>query len=340
MDHGVQLLKTCTPRRLSGYFDASLQHTQTMQSPSTWATTLLNLRNQKAYLHDLLSKAATTLNALRDKQSRNDRVLSTNPGPRSKKKKMVQNRWRTDKTIKTCEKEERVILDCLQVCENNIWTLEALLHSMGTCRTAAEYTSCDSRCSYTDSTRTDFNWNGWAGQGPTFLFHWKRKGTLVDEIPPEACIDGIATRLDHAVPILAPANQCPSPLLPSTRVTPSSMPPPLPPALPKTACPHFRTRLSPEAACFEPRFVNVPRVENQVKELDKFSISGPLASRRMSHIRGRRFSEAVIGHGRLSSTARPVLGDARACKSWGPDSRQYRNSLPHEATAELITRSF
>ncbi|KAF2799875.1 hypothetical protein K505DRAFT_230137 [Melanomma pulvis-pyrius CBS 109.77] len=311
-----------------------------MHEPSTWTTTLTCLQNQKGYLDGLLSKTATTLNALRDKQSRNDRVLSTNPGPRPKKKKMLQNRWRTDKTIKTCENEEKVILDCLRVCEDNIRTLESILNPQGTFATVAEYNLSNSKCSYRESAITDFDWNGWADEGPASPFHRERHHALIlDEIPPEAYLDDASCdRPDTAT--TAPASNRPPPFPPRVGAPPSSMLPPVPPNTTHRQFHH--SVLSPEAACFEPSITHFTYAEEGAKNLDKLSISGLLASKRMSQILGRRFSDAAVGHvSRRFSHARPELANAREQhRSWGPDSRQYRAYQNTPLQAPAAKRSY
>ena len=191
MDFGVQTVDPYASYQQSGYFDAVVQPTPGPQQNDTWSTTLMTLYNQRSYLEGLLSKTATTLNALRDKQTRNERVLVAYTGPRSKKKKVLQNRWRTEKTIKTCENEERVIIGCLQVCQSNINTLESMMHTTESSTTAAEYdwSTCQSYIE-TEST-TDFDWNGWDDCGVSPFQKPCHHPLVLDEVPPDspACCD-------------------------------------------------------------------------------------------------------------------------------------------------------
>ncbi|KAF1993589.1 hypothetical protein P154DRAFT_540282 [Amniculicola lignicola CBS 123094] len=270
MEYGAQPLRPYSPDRLSGYFDAFVQNTQTMHDPSTWNSTLLCLKNQKGYLEDLLSKTATTLNALRDKQTRNERALSTNPAPRTKKKKILQNRWRTDKTITTCENEERVILDCLQVCSSNISTLESLFSPPDASSTAAEYNSGTS--AYTESIDTDFDWNnGWADGGGVSPFQREcRNPLLMDDIPPEAGLESMARTDEPKRPLIPPRVHSPPPSVALLAVPPN------------TAYSQFHhSTLSPAAACFEPSITHSTPLEEKPIDLDKLSISGLLATKRV-----------------------------------------------------------
>jgi hypothetical protein len=316
MEYGVQLVKPFSPRRLSGYFNTFAQKTHTMQGSSTWTTTLTCLKSQKGYLEDLLSKTATTLNALRDKQGSNDRRLSTRLGPCSKKKKILQNRWRTAKTIKTCENEEKAILNCLQVCENNIHTLESMVYLMGTRTTVAEYNSSNSNWSYTDSAMAEFDWDGWADEGHMSPFHRQSQRQhallMLDGIPPEAPVHG-----PKRPPMLRPRVHAP----PSAK---------LPPVPPNTALPQrHHSLLSPEATSFEPHMTHSPTLERRQKELDKLSISGLLASKRMFQILERRCSDASIRH----------MLQRLSIESWGTDSRQHDANVSSAATAAPMKRT-
>jgi hypothetical protein len=334
MEYGVQSRKYRYPCRLTGYINASVQYTQTMQEHMTCMTMLTSLKCQKGYLNDLLSKTAMTLNALRDKQGRNYRLLGSTLGPRSKKKKILQNQWRTDKTIKTCENEEKVILDCLRVCENNIRTLEFLVYPMGLCTTAAEYNLSNSKRSYIDSASTDFNWNGWADEVPVYPFHrQKYYNSIPDELPPDGLVEGPVqwTVLGNPnTPGQASAPKRPTALTPRVHYPPTT-------ALPELYC----TVLSPEATSFEPHSAHFSTVERARKELDKLSISGLLASKRTSQIVGRRFSDVAVGHmfQHLSINDCPDVGTARGHKSWGPDSKQYHASVSSAVTAARVKRT-
>jgi hypothetical protein len=300
----------------------------------TCMTTLTSLKSQKGYLNDLLSKTVTILNALRDKQGRNYRLLDSTLGPRSKKKKILQNQWRTDKTIKTCENEEKVILDCLRVCENNIHTLESFVYPMGTCTTAAEYDSRNAKHSYIDSVSTDFDWNGWADGVPMSPYHRQRhNASIPNKIPPDGVVQRPVQWTAPGNPITlkqASAPKRPTPLTPHVHHPPT------------TAVPEFHhTVLSPEATSFEPHIVHSPTVERTQKELDKLNVSGLLDSMSISQIVGRRFSDAAIGHmfRRLSINNRPDVGTAREHESWDPDSKQYHASVSSALTAAPAKRT-
>lgn len=246
-----------------------------INDPVQWNTELASLHHQQQYLAGLLSKTATTLNTLREKQSRNERALSNTPCPRSKKKKILQNRWRTDKTIKTCEKEEKAIFDTLQVCQRNIHYMELLGRPADSSSTAA---GCSTRSSdsYDTPITTELDWNGWDDDQDISPFH-KESRTLgiLDEIPPEMTLRGADVPYTSR-PLVAPP-----------RISTV-----LPPVPPNTALPPVNSAsLSPEAACFEPAVVKYVG-----EELDRLTISGYLASKCMKWIPKRRFSNAAVKH--------------------------------------------
>ncbi|KAJ4352529.1 uncharacterized protein N0V89_007878 [Didymosphaeria variabile] len=305
MEYGLPPIKPYSPDRLSGYFDAFVHNTRTMQDVNTWLPTLNSLRGQKDYLEELLSKTATTLNALRDRQTRNQRVLDTNPTPRSKRKKIQQNRWRTCKTIHTCENEEKVILDCLKVCENNIHTLEAIICPPETPWTRAEYYSSNS---YVDSDTTSFDWQGWTEDVAVSPFEKTRIRPLpLDDIAPDTVASVYAGAETRRPP--------PPPLRPVSEIDSA-----LPPAPPNSAYTNFT--LSPEATAFKPHGAHLQLpVARLTKELDKLTISGFLASKRMDSIRRRRFSDEGVAFLRRSSNIQPALTRASSCHSWpGPST--------------------
>ncbi|KAL1597937.1 hypothetical protein SLS60_008425 [Paraconiothyrium brasiliense] len=261
---------------------------------------MLFLRGQKDYLEELLSKTAMTLNALRDRQTRNQRVLSTHPTPRSKRKKIEQNGYRTSKTIQTCENEEKAILDCLQVCKNNINTLEALIYPPETSWTHAEYYSSNS---YVDSDTTSFDWQGWSEDVAISPFEKTRNRPLpLDEIAPDTIASGYAE---------AETRRPPRPSLRSASETKST----LPPAPLNSAYTNFA--LSPEATAFEPGAAHLQLPGTRLtKELDKLTISGLLASKRMDSIQKRRFSDEGVAFRRFSSNIQPPSTRAGSCHSW------------------------
>ncbi|KAF2727627.1 hypothetical protein EJ04DRAFT_581911 [Polyplosphaeria fusca] len=300
MDYETSQFGHHASRRLSGYFDSFVNNRQETHDLKSWSTTLTSLQGQKKYLEDLLAKTAVTLNSLRDKQTKNERALGASPAPRAKKKKIEQNRWRIDKTIKTCENEERVILDCLEVCRHNIQTIESIMHPVDTSSTTADYDSNYSRVSVVESAPTEFDWSGWTNEGGISPFQKECSCPLVmDSVPPEARFDG--STLVNMV---------------SQQRLSSGVLPPVPP---NTAS---KATLSPEAETFEPSVKHYPLAERKAKEVDKLSISGLLASKRVQRIQRRRFSDAAIGHifRRLSRKNRPQLAPKREHVSWGPSS--------------------
>jgi len=317
MESSTYPVNPYSPRRLSGYFDAFVQNTRGFSDPKDWNPTWIQLQNQKKYLEELLSKTVVTLNSLREKQSRNERALINTPSPRSRKKKILQSRWRTDKTIKTCENEERVIFDCLQVCQRNIHTLEAILNPGDSSGQSAvpDHTSTRSSISYDTPLTTELDWSGWTDDQPESPFQKRAQGrTVVDEIPPEMTI----VRDMHLAP-LEPLDTFPE--LEAEDV------PPVPPntALPSTRPSH--AILSPEAACFEPRIVQYVSEEDPVTKLDKLTISGLLAPRSLLWVPKRRFSDDAVKY------LFRVLSDDNL-QRWGSDSSTERGRTSHHGSVD------
>jgi len=337
MGCGVRPVNPYAPAWPSSHLDTLIQNPQTIHDPYTWILTLTYLRNQQGYLDDLLSKTAIRLNALRDRQSRNDRILSTHPGPRSKRKKMLQNRWRTGKTIQTCENEERAILGCLQVCKNNIQILESI--NLASASRVTDYNPRKSKYSNTESSTMNLHCDSWADDVPTSPSReGKQHAFVLGKILPE-CLQGLRLGGPLAQTTTAATNKRPPSLPPRVHIAPSSMQPPSPP--PNTARPHIDSLLSPEAICFEPSVTHTaPNNERPLNELDKLSISGLLASKHMLRIQKQRFPDATIGHifRRLSVDAKP--GHGRERKSWGPDGQQYHVKAARWAPTRKRTRSF
>ncbi|PSN62281.1 hypothetical protein BS50DRAFT_638830 [Corynespora cassiicola Philippines] len=306
MDHGALPALPCPPHPVSGYVDAFVYMPQAAHDVRECVVMLDGLVSQKRYLEGQLSKTVTTLNALRDRQTRNEQALRLNPSPRSKKKKMQQNRWRTDKTIKTCENEERVLLDCLHVCKSNMHTLARLMNPPDLSSTAVEHHSSTSKGSYEGSEATEFDWNGWKDSSPLSPFQKKRQlPVTLDEMPPEERVDEPKAHTEDAAE--------------------RGRPPPLP--LRKQECRMAALRpvssqpslLSPEVASFEPAVAPVRQDEDLPKAMDKLSISGLLASKCMQHIQKRWVSDVGTGNagGYLSDHARPELANMRGRASWG-----------------------
>jgi len=298
---------------MSGYFDDYLQNLQTMQNlqaaqntqamyNTNWTTTLVELQNQKSYLEDLLCKTAIKLNALRERHMRNERALNDDPRPRLKKRKIQQNQWRTDKTIKTCEKEERVILDCLRVCETNINTLVSILYPAEASSVAAGYSLSESWASHhdTESSATDIEWNGWNGwvgaEAVSPFQRETRRPVSVTSIPPEVSVEGVCpsnTNISDGKPPPLPPRIC---LQPALDVEPAVPPPP-----PNTArSTQSHLTLSPAAETFRPDSSGDDvEVEACSEVIDKLSISSLLASKHVQKLRAaqkRRFADAALSH--------------------------------------------
>ncbi|PVH94618.1 hypothetical protein DM02DRAFT_660894 [Periconia macrospinosa] len=291
MEYNIPSVIPYSPPPLTGYFDSFVQHPYTMQDASAWIPTLNKLRGQRVYLEDLLAKTATKLNALRDKQTRNERTLNANPEySRSKKKKIAQNKWRTNKTIQTCENEERAILECLRVCKSNIDMLESVLHPAGSPSAVPDYNSLHS---YTESDLGGVQWNtGWTDDGdPASPFETCRGGPVTcQEIAPEDAFGPSPVLVGDAAlagfPYLVP----------------------LPPHVQgySTSAPSAVPQLSAEAAVFKP---TTTKRQNEVGDLsvqiDKLSISGLLSSKYVKQQLARRsFPNRVTNR----STVQPARG--------------------------------
>lgn len=236
-----------------GYLDTFVPQSSTVQDASAWMPTLNALRGQRGYLENLLAKAATKINALRDKQMRNERIASANPEyPRAKRKKISQNQWRTNKTIKTCENEEKVILECLQVCRCNIDTLESLLYPAGCPPGIVDLNSPNS---YAGSDFSGVQWtSGWTDDDePISPFVPSRGGPIVyrDVAPNHRFSQGLLLP-DYE-------HKYPSSLVPDLKAG--------------------STLLSAQAPTFIPSFNDrQPKDGGITRIIDKLSISGLLSS--------------------------------------------------------------
>lgn len=279
-----------------------------MHDLNTWTPTLNSLRDQKDYLEELLSKTATTLNALRDRQSRNQRVLTDHPLTRSKRKKVQQNRWRTGKTIQTCENEEKVILDCLQVCESNIQTLEAIIYPTGTSWTSAAHISSNSNV---DSDNTSFDWQGWTDDVVFSPFGTSSKHPLsLDQVAPDIASSrpGAGDKLSRGLPFELNLDSTSGAL-----------------GAPQNST-YTKSTLSPQAAAFEPSAVHLQQPSTSLtKELDKLTISGFLATKRIDLIRRRHFSDEAVASQRHPHDTHPTLtraSSSQSCPSSSPLRQQ------------------
>lgn len=341
MEYSVQPVNPYSPYPSTGYFDTFVQNIQWTHDPNQWASALVDLRNEEGYLEALLSKTATTLNALRERQSRNERALSTNPTPRSKKKKIQQNRWRTDKTIKTCEYEERIILGCLQVCRNNLSILESIIHPTDMFLTAADcYSSTCQSYVNTVSMPTNSDWGGWANSSGLSPFQrTPQHPRILDEIPPEACwqeiwLGGLVMNARKPVP-LSPGSH-------SLQAAATLPPPP-----PNLALMQINSVLSPQAACFEPSVTHAEVSESSAKEPDMLSIQGLLALKRVQTIqleRMRRSSDAAhTGHmfRHLSGNAHSQHGliHTQHCLNHGCVPETRRSTVDYSATFPPLYRA-
>jgi hypothetical protein len=321
MDHAIPTVNPYPPHPLSSYFGTYAQNTHNMHETSSWILTLNRLHSQKGYLDDLLAKTATTLNALRERQTRSERALSMNPKPRAKRKKIQQDRWRTCRTIQTCENEERVILDCLQVCNNNISTLEAIVNRGDLSSTTVE---CNPRDSVVDVDTTSFDWNGWTDEAPISPFVKDRVRLYsIDEVPPKTLLGMTGPEQPSRR-----STRCPPPLSPRSQPGPTARLPEVPP---DTA--HSQSNLSPEAAVFEPSAVhNRPTNNEPSVELDKLSISGLLASKRMLLLQKRRFSDIDTDHGHHRLPGECPAGDQlRPWQNWAAP-------IPEQQSGETVRR--
>lgn len=319
----------------SGYFEGAYPDSQTNYDTNNCFADLSSLYLSRTYLEGALAKTTITLNTLRDRQTRNERLLSTCAGPRSKKKKIKQNKWNTGKTIETCEREERAFFDCLQVCIGNIQMLEAIVHSTNTSLVSGHGCSNSNTC----SDATSFDWQGWTDNAIVSPFEKEARHTFsIDEIAPEVCREyAISNKV--AAEARRVSAQRPSARTPRANRTCVSTVYPVP--IDTTFSYNLRSVLSPEATEFQPeRPFGLP-VHRPGKEVDKLSISGYLASKRLQFAQQRSSSEIGmidVNH-RLSSMARPPLAQLQ---TWtGPSPQRQPEIEPSPMKVERQrTRSF
>ncbi|KAF2492219.1 hypothetical protein BU16DRAFT_584346 [Lophium mytilinum] len=281
-----------------------------------WAPDTARLQTQKSYLEELLSTTATTLHTLREKQTRTDRILATGPSPRTKKKRIMQTRWRTGKTIKTCENEERVILDCLKVCNNNLQALQNLEACNYPAFAEPSFTPLSWYSNATPDTRGADFWNGFGDECSPF----QKQSQYLTAQDVE-----VAPHLTYEEAVLETLQLSARPLvdIPVRRAR-------------RLACREPQTSLlSPLAATFEPD----EKKHGIAPVKDKLTLAGLLSSNRVRQLRSlpkRRFSDAAVGH-LFRCLSRPRFVKEVKYASWSPGSSP--ESTDEEDTIMAIRRS-
>ncbi|KAF2816358.1 uncharacterized protein BDZ99DRAFT_458231 [Mytilinidion resinicola] len=280
-----------------------------------WTPDTARLQNQKTYLEDLLSKTATTLHTLREKQTRTDRILATGPSPRTKKKRIMQTRWRTGKTIKTCENEERVILDCLKVCNNNLQALQTLEACNYPALSEPNFTPLSWYTNATPDTPGVDLWNGFGDQCSPFQKQSQYMTAQDVEVAPHLTYEEAV--LETLQPSAHTLVQFP---VPSARRQAFRQSQP--------------SLLSPLATTFQPD--EEKHGTSPVK--DKLTLAGLLSSNRVRQLRSlpkRRFSDAAVGH-LFRCLSQPRFDKEVKYASWSPGPSS--ESTDEEDTIMAIRR--
>jgi hypothetical protein len=150
---------------------------------------LSRLRYEKEILENGLANCVTYLQALRKKQVRNERRLSTDPSlPRKKRKKLQQSKRELEKEIRNREQDEQAFLDNLQAVKTNIYIAETASSPSTTLSlTVPDLASSSTQCFYPeDSEPTELSWNGWTDDTVMSPFQKQSNNPFfVDDIAPD-----------------------------------------------------------------------------------------------------------------------------------------------------------
>jgi hypothetical protein len=187
----------------------------------------------------------------------------------------MQTRWRTGKTIKTCDNEEKAILDCLKVCNSNLQALYNLELSYFPPFMEPTYTPRFWPSNASPNTLEPDIWNGYGDDCSPFQKESQNMFTDDVEVAPhltyeEALLESL--HLSSRAPVDVP-------MLKTRR-----------PACKQSEIP----ALGPPAASFEPteKSHGVPPAK------DKLTVAGLLNRGRFRQLRSppkRRFSDGAVG---------------------------------------------
>ncbi|EUC45428.1 hypothetical protein COCMIDRAFT_5340 [Bipolaris oryzae ATCC 44560] len=147
------------------------------------------LELEKDLLENGLANCVTYLQALRKKQSRNERRLAADSSlPVRKKKKIRQSMRHLEKEIQNRERDEQAFLNNLQACKANIYLAETVSSPSTTVSsTIPDLASVSTLCSYPEEPEArDGQWNGWVDKMASSLFQKDcSNSTSIDDIAPD-----------------------------------------------------------------------------------------------------------------------------------------------------------
>lgn len=246
-----------------------------LSASNIWSSELAKFRYEKEILENGLANCVTYLHALRKRQIRDAKLLSTSPAlPRKKRKKIQHNKRELEKEIKNKEREELALLNNLQACKTNIYIAKGFrVTYLET--TVPDLTSSATQCSYADSEPTEISWNGWTDDAVVSPFEKHRKNPFnLDEIAP----DEHTLEPEHGVMILRTLERRSSVELEGL------------PAPPNTAQSHYlHSSLSPTAMMFDPQTLYAHGTVDSLKRFDTST-----TTRSLNSGSSRRFTEAGI----------------------------------------------
>jgi hypothetical protein len=278
----------------------------------TWPIHLSRLKSEREILDNDLANCVTYLHALRKKQARAERHLSTNPSlPRKKKKKIQQSKRALEKEIKNRELQEQATLNNLQACKANIYIAEiASPPSTILSLTIPDLASTSTRCSYLDEAESmKQSRNGWTDETINSPFRKQRNSPFfADDIAPDDYPEGESINevneknFKHPPSVVQYIDDIGATL----------------PVPPNSAQSPFR--LSPEAAVFEPYVAYMGQGETLGQPLAEphFSSSLAITTLKMMALeltQRRRATDAGIVHARRQSSLKTFV-EAAGSQTW------------------------
>ncbi|KAH7350381.1 hypothetical protein BKA66DRAFT_476466 [Pyrenochaeta sp. MPI-SDFR-AT-0127] len=255
----------------------------------SWPFEVARLLSEKEVLDIGLANCVTYLHALRKKQARNERRLSTNPTlPRRKRKKIQQSKRELEREIKNREQDEQAFLNNLQACQANIYIAQTM--SQPPTQVLPSVVDYHSNSIAEASEQTEISWNGWTDDAVVSPFHKPRNSPFFsNEIAPDEGFDGMAGRGGPLAPIRCFEEN-------STSLA----------APPNAARSQFLySMLSPEAAVFDPHVTYTSRNDALIGH--GLGGHGSPAPRGIESPQHRRVTYAAASHG-LTQLSQPDPG--------------------------------
>ncbi|EUC28325.1 hypothetical protein COCCADRAFT_9284 [Bipolaris zeicola 26-R-13] len=227
------------------------------------------LELEKELLENELANCVTYLQALRKKQTRNERRLAADSSlPVRKRKKIRQSMRELEKEIQNRERDKQAFLNNLQACKANIYLAETVSSPSTTVSSTIPDLASDSTlCSYPEEPEArDGQWNGWADKTASSPFQKDcSNSSSVDDIAPDdhPGVDGFDLATTKSTVCAQYVAQ-----------TGATWPLPM-------ACTSKQFVFSPEAALFEPRNSHKDQDLQLDQQFAELHLSSPIAAATM-----------------------------------------------------------